>query len=490
MSDNLARDAERVVLGAMMLDPDVILPVVEAVRSSDFADARHASVFAAITANHAAGAETGPVGVAIALNAVKELHRVGGATYLHDLIAAVPTSASATWYARQVADAARVRQAVADAARLTQIAESGDLDAIADEQGRLSAVWTDRAAVDVGNSWHRVNLDAVLDGTYDPPMPTVGRRDGLPFGLFYPGRVHTIAGESESAKTWVAVCAALAELAAGNGVAYIDFEDDEGGVVGRMLALGAKPDAIRDRFGYVRPIDSLTVRGNRAALDQVLGDLRPTLAVLDGITEAMTLEGLEIKDNGHIAKFGALLPRWIAARGPATVALDHVVKDREGRGRYAIGGVHKLNGVNGAAYVLESRVPFAIGATGRTSVHISKDRPGQLRRHAVRAGDGLHWLADLVMTSHDATFVEAELVRPADVGPFRPTVLMGRVAEALTRAGEPLAKQDIEARVTGRAADIRTALAALIDDGYVTVTTGRYNAKLHSLIKPYGDHNG
>ncbi len=34
---------------------------------------------------------------------------------------------------------------------------------------------------------------------------------------------------------------------------YIDFEDDVGGVVGRLLAMQAKREWIRDGFCYLRP---------------------------------------------------------------------------------------------------------------------------------------------------------------------------------------------------------------------------------------------
>lgn len=338
------------------------------------------------------------------------------------------------------------------------------------------------------SSWAPVDLTAVLDGTFEPPRATVGRRsDGI--GLLYPGRVHTVAAESEAGKTWFADCTVVAELAAGNAAVFLDFEDDEGGVVGRLLAMGAKPDDLRDRFAYVRPDDAVTAMDNRTALAQVIGDLRPAVAILDGVTEAMSLHGLELKDNTDVARFGKLLPRWIAAQGTAVLALDHVVKDRDGRGRYAIGAVHKLNGVNGAAFVLENRRPFGIGVTGRSTVLLAKDRPGQLRQHARPASEGLAWFADLIVESHDATFAEVSLCPPdgMSTGLFRPTVLMSRVAEALAGATEPLTKQDIEARVRGKATDIRTAVAALVDDGYITVELGRYNAKLHRLIKPYGE---
>jgi hypothetical protein len=82
-------------------------------------------------------------------------------------------------------------------------------------------------------SWQRVDLTDVLEGRYTPPAPTVGARsDGV--GLFYPGRLHTIASESEGGKTWFALYAARCELDAGNAVVYLDFEDDEGGIAPRF----------------------------------------------------------------------------------------------------------------------------------------------------------------------------------------------------------------------------------------------------------------
>ena len=327
-------------------------------------------------------------------------------------------------------------------------------------------------------SWTPVDLDDVLSGRHEPPRPTVGARDDGA-GLFYPGRVHSISSESEGGKTWFALAAACHELDAGQGVVYLDFEDDEGGVVGRLLTLGADPAAIRARFAYLRPEDSIEALGNREDLTQVLGDLRPTLAVLDGVTEAMSLHGLEMKDNTDVARFGQMLPRWLSDRGPAAVALDHVTKDREQRGKYAIGGVHKLNGLNGAAYLLENRHPFGIGVTGRSTVRIAKDRPGQLRRHALPHSSGLHWFADLIVNSHSEKVATVEIATPAErTEVFRPTVLMAKVAAALDEHGA-LSQRRIATAVGGNRQTAIDALNYLILDGYVTEKTP------HELTKPY-----
>ncbi|MGI8577977.1 MAG: AAA family ATPase [Nocardioidaceae bacterium] len=331
-------------------------------------------------------------------------------------------------------------------------------------------------------SWQPVDLDDVLSGTWEPPQPTVGRRaDGV--GLFYPGKVHTVASESEAGKTWFALSAVVDELAAGNAVAYLDFEDDEGGIAGRLLALQVDADVIRDRFRYIRPTEAL---GTGIHLDDlraaVLDPPTTSLAVVDGITEAMGLHGYDPIANKDVAAFGRILPRRIANLGPAVVCLDHLTKAVEGRGRYAIGGAHKLNGLDGAAYILENRAPFGIGITGRSTLKLAKDRPGQLRRHGLASSGGLYWFGDLVLDSHDMRFAEVEVRPPSEHqsgdGDFRPTVLMGRIAAALTEHG-PLAQRRIIVAVRGKTAAIKAALDLLILDGYVS------EGSPHALIKPY-----
>jgi len=350
---------------------------------------------------------------------------------------------------------------------------------------RQAAIATAQAA---GASWAPVDLTSVLDGTYRPLLPSVGRRnDGV--GLFYPGRVHTVASESEAGKTWFALLACRDELADGRDVLYLDFEDDEVGVVNRLLAVGAPRAEIAAHFHYVRPEEPVTTGTGWARLLDVLGLPELTLCVTDGVTEAMSMHGLEMKDNTDVARFGKLLLRRIADLGPAVVALDHVTKASESRGRYAIGAVHKLNGVNGAAFVLENRKPFGVGQLGKSTLFIAKDRPGQLRRHALPSREGLHWFADLAIDSQTEMDATTDLwpPKPGEDESKRNVKLMLSVSDALARAGRPLTKGEVEERVTGKAVDIRSALAALVDEEFVELSSGAHGAKLHRLIKEFVD---
>ncbi|MEH0635414.1 AAA family ATPase [Streptomyces bottropensis] len=339
-------------------------------------------------------------------------------------------------------------------------------------------------------TWAAQDLRSVLDGTYRPPQPSVGRRDdGV--GLFYPGRMNSVASESEAGKTWFALIACLQEINDGHHVLYLDFEDDAGGVVGRLLCLGAHPDDILERFHYVRPENSPS--------DIDLIDLAsilehsPTLAIVDGVTEGMSLFGLELKDNTDVAKFGRTLLRPLANAGAAVVTLDHVVKSSENRGRYSIGGVHKLNGLNGVMYMLENRRPFGIGVTGKSTIRVAKDRPGQIRKNGLSHSSGMHWYADLVVKSESAEFAEAHLYAPiqrdeadraADEDEKRINSLKRQVLDAVRKAPAALTGKGIEDRVTGKAADIRRAVAGLVDSGQIVTLPGPRNATLHSIPSP------
>ncbi|MEN4449991.1 AAA family ATPase [Mycobacterium sp. SM3041] len=328
------------------------------------------------------------------------------------------------------------------------------------------------------HSWRRVDLESVLAGGWEPPKPTVGRRnDGV--GIFYPGKMHSIASESEAGKTWLMLSTAFEELSAGNAVLYVDFEDDEGGVVGRLLALQLSPNVIRDRFIYLRPTDGINSLGNIDDLRDAVMDTRPTLAVVDGVTEALAMHGLNPNDNADVAKFGRILPRRLANAGAAAVCLDHLPKATDNRGRYAIGGVHKLNGIDGAALLLESRDPFGIGLTGRSTIRIAKDRPGQLRKHGLRGKDGLHTFAELELTSHDVDYSEFDIQPPTSKpDEFRPTALMAKISDALKEHG-PMSQRAILATVGGKRQYAIDALSLLQRDGHVSLKTP------HTLLKPY-----
>ncbi|MEW2382473.1 replicative DNA helicase [Micromonospora sp. NPDC047707] len=113
--------AEQCVLGGMLLSKDAIADVVEILKSNDFYRPIHATIFDTILEIYGRGEPADSITVAAALADSGDLVRIGGAPYLHTLIASVPTAANAAYYARIVSERAVLRRLVEAGTRIVQL---------------------------------------------------------------------------------------------------------------------------------------------------------------------------------------------------------------------------------------------------------------------------------------------------------------------------------------------------------------------------------
>lgn len=320
-------------------------------------------------------------------------------------------------------------------------------------------------------TWRPVDLTEALAGVDIPPPDLWHRSDDVP--LLYRGRVHWFQGESESCKSWAAQIVAVDQLNHGHDVLYIDNEDDDRGVVARLLALGANPQAIAAHLVYIRPDEALRDRHGAytdawADLAAVLEQRTYRLCIIDGVTEAMTVEGLNMLDNTDIAGWMRLLPKRIAALGAAVVCIDHVTKNGETQGRYAIGGQHKLAGVTGAAYRFTALRPLARATgtdpiIGTIAVTVMKDRPGYVRGRSPEGKVGT-----LSITAYPDGGVTA-VIDPHGKGPVvADMAVAGRILTYLSTY-DGSSKNKIETEVEGNSGRVREALLWLVEKEWVRV---------------------
>ncbi len=113
--------AEQCVLGGMLLSKDAIADVVEILKTNDFYRPVHATIFDTILEIYGRGEPADAITVAAALADSGDLARIGGAPYLHTLIASVPTAANAAYYARIVSERAVLRRLVEAGTRIVQL---------------------------------------------------------------------------------------------------------------------------------------------------------------------------------------------------------------------------------------------------------------------------------------------------------------------------------------------------------------------------------
>jgi replicative DNA helicase len=105
-------EAEEAALGAVLASGRLLAEVAGLVEEVDFYRPAHRAIWRAILRLADRGEPTDPVTVLGELDHTSELADVGGGPFLHTLIEAVPTVASAAHYARLVAECARRRRVI------------------------------------------------------------------------------------------------------------------------------------------------------------------------------------------------------------------------------------------------------------------------------------------------------------------------------------------------------------------------------------------
>jgi replicative DNA helicase len=120
LADRLPHDpeAERAVLGAVLLDPGAMLHIIEKLRADEFYLESHRIVYQACLDLHEKGEAADLVTVRNNLTEQGRLEQVGGASYLASLVDALPDIANVIHYAEIVHDKSVKRQLIAAAQRI------------------------------------------------------------------------------------------------------------------------------------------------------------------------------------------------------------------------------------------------------------------------------------------------------------------------------------------------------------------------------------
>jgi replicative DNA helicase len=169
--------AEMSVLGGMLLSKDAIADVIEQIRGNDFYRPAHEAIYDAIIDLYGRGEPADAITVLAELQRRGEHARVGGAPYLHDLMAGVPTAANAGYYARIVRERAIMRRLVEAGTRIVQMGyatDGGEVDDVVNNaQAEVYAVTERRASEDY------LPLADIIGPTFDEIDAAQGRGEGL-----------------------------------------------------------------------------------------------------------------------------------------------------------------------------------------------------------------------------------------------------------------------------------------------------------------------
>lgn len=327
----------------------------------------------------------------------------------------------------------------------------------------------------------RDQIAAVLAGNWEPPTPTLlARTDGA--CLLYAGKVHSLAGEPGAGKTWIALAAIAQTLDAGHQAMFVDHEDRLDTCVRRLIQLGCAPEAVLVGLRYVTP--TFGVKGGGLPSNVVDLAAGCALVVIDSLGEALAHSQLNQNDDGEVAAYMGRVARRLADGGAAVLLLDHLVKNAEQQGRFAIGSQRKLAAIDGIAFLAVALVSPAKDKAGLVKITVSKDRGGNYQHGSTvaevsiaPAGNAV----DLVVA------VPRSEVAGAGTNEFLPTVLMERVSRHLEMGGEPPSGRQIISAVKGDDKTLRTALQRLVEHGNVAAEPGTRGGNVYRLITPFRD---
>lgn len=253
-------DAERQVIGTLLLDRDAIIAIAPLLEPADFAAPAHAHAYAAIRALYDRRIPPDIMTVAAELAQRGQLDAVGRLPGLADLAAAVVTTVHAGYYAQIIARAAEQRRLVAAGTRIVGIGLRPDYDsaaATADAEDALRAVAGARAGtgpVLLSTALERYFAD--LDGL----RARAGQIVGVPTGFVDLDRLTgglqksdliIVAGRPAMGKTSLALLIAHTAGFRGKRVAIFSLEMPVVQIAQRFIALESGIDAQRLRLGQI-----------------------------------------------------------------------------------------------------------------------------------------------------------------------------------------------------------------------------------------------
>lgn len=131
-------DAEKGVLGAILLRPEVIEQVAPILKVDDIYHEHHRMIYDAMVGLHQTRTAIDAITLGAVLVQRGQLERIGGARYLIDLAEYVPTAAHAKIHAEMIRDQAIKRDIIVKATRIATLAYDGvTADALAGEIERV-----------------------------------------------------------------------------------------------------------------------------------------------------------------------------------------------------------------------------------------------------------------------------------------------------------------------------------------------------------------
>lgn len=400
-------EAEKALLGAILLKPDVMHDISVNVYPESFYADKHAAIFKAISEIFSNGDPIDIVSVSTKLKEMNQLDRVGGAAYVTELMETVPAAGNAAYYATQVIDKATLRNLIHAADDIAEIGYSDpeSIDAALDQAEKKVFQATQAPSAQkfrpIGTALHEAweRFEFLTENPH--------QKRGIPSGFtaldnllagFQKSDLVILAARPGIGKTTFALDLARgAALTAGANVGIFSLEMSDQQLVDRMLSAEAG-------------VDSWKLRTGRLSNDQEFDALQQAM-------EKLSKAPIHIIDDAdmNIVKMRSAARRLKNEHGLDMLIVDYLQLMSPTLTKGSDSMVQQVTEISRSLKILAKEMDIPVIALSQLSRAVEQ-RGGKPRLSDLRDSGSIEQDADVVM------FIHREDKMNKDKEPERPNI--------------------------------------------------------------------
>ena len=295
-------EAENAVLGAMLLDVDAISRAVEALDKESFYKGTNKKIFEVISSLYGENKAIDIITLTDELKRQGILEEIGGASFLAELVNAVPTAANINHYVTIVREKNILRSLITNATKIVSLCHGneGNIDELLDDAERLIFEIRDRKPQGSCVQLKEIIKSSIetIDRLYQKKAHVTGVPTGyIDFDIktagLQPSDLIIVAGRPSMGKSAFALgIAEYAGVVEKIPVAFFSLEMSKEQLVQRMLCTHARVDAHKVRTGYLSTSDwpRLTAAAGKLSEAPIFIDDSPGISVMELRAKARRLK--------------------------------------------------------------------------------------------------------------------------------------------------------------------------------------------------------
>ncbi len=286
-------EAERTVLGALMLDKDAIIKVADMIHVGDFYKESHNLIYEAMLALYEKSDPLDVLSISNELEEQNKIDAIGGASYLASLVSGIASASNITYYAKIIQKKAILRRLIGAASEINEMGynESEDVEKTLDDAEQLLFGLSEKSLKQEFTPIKTILGDAF--DRLDDLHKNKGEMRGVPTGFtdlddllsgFQKSDLIILAARPSVGKTSLALDIARQVGTQSNipvGIFSLEMSADQ--LVDRMIAAEGDVDLWRLRTGNLKDSDFVNI-------NETMGTLSEAPIFIDDTSSANIME--------------------------------------------------------------------------------------------------------------------------------------------------------------------------------------------------------